>query len=437
MSVARENVEEMARVAPVPEDHVGESHPDRSRILLSPPDMSQLERNALLRAFDSGWVAPAGPEIEAFEREFAAYVGVPHAVAVSSGTAALHLALSILGVGARDEVATATMTFVASANAIRYTGATPVFVDSESRTWNMDAELLASELESRRRSGRQFAAVLAVDVFGRCAEYEKICWLCSEFGIPLIEDAAEALGSKYLGKPAGGFGDIGCFSFNGNKIITTGGGGMLVTSRREWADQARHLATQAREPVAHYEHERLGFNYRMSNPLAAIGRGQLSRLDDFISRRRACHAFYRETLEPVPGLHVVADPFGSESNCWLSCLSVDAAEFGATRDEVIEALSDQNIESRPVWKPMHLQPLYRDCQFLGSGFSDKFFETGVCLPSGSSLERADLSRITDVILGLARPNATQTCQNHGPTHVGLPGNVKNSRPASMVGAKIQ
>lgn len=372
------------------------------RIYLSPPDMSDLERNSLLRAFDSGWVAPVGPDLDAFESEFAEYVGVKHAVAVSSGTAALHLALCAVGVRGGDEVLTSTLTFVATANAIQYVGAQPVFVDSELRSWNLDPILLEEELECRHRDGRQVAAVIAVDVFGQCAEYELINQVCASYGVPLIEDAAESLGARYHGDPAGTLGQIGCFSFNGNKIITTSGGGMVVTDDESCGEYIRHLATQAREPALHYEHRQLGYNYRLSNLLAAVGRGQLRRLDSFIARRRAIFEYYRSRLNELPGLQFMPEPDGHFSTRWLTCVLIDESEFGASRDDVIAALAEQQIESRPVWKPMHLQPLYRDSPVRGGKVGERLFQTGLCLPSGSTLTDDQLSKITEIIRCIAR-----------------------------------
>ena len=377
-----------------------------ARIYLSPPDMSDVEREYLLRAFDSGWVAPVGPELDLFEQEFAAYHGVEHAVAVSSGTAALHLALNAIGIGPDDEVITSTLTFVATANAIRYTGAQPVFIDSERRTWNLDPNLLEEELRARHRDGRQVAAVIAVDILGQCADYQAIVELCSKYHVPLIEDAAEALGARYLDRPAGGFGQIGCFSFNGNKIITTSGGGMVITDDETLAQRIRHRATQAREPALHYEHRELGFNYRLSNLLAALGRAQLQRLDSFVNRRRAIFDHYRSELADLPGIEFMPEPDESFSTRWLTCLLIDELEFGASRDDVIAALDAAQIESRPVWKPMHLQPLYRKQPVCGGEVAADLFRKGLCLPSGSSLSAEELCRITEIIRQSRQPNGS-------------------------------
>ena len=376
------------------------------RVYLSPPHMSGNERELLLAAFDSNWIAPMGPDVEGFEREFAEAVGSKHAVAMSSGTAALHMALRVLGIQRGDFVATSTLTFVASANAIRYVGAIPVFIDSESKTWNLDPDLLAEELEESTRRGRPIRAVLVVDVLGQCAELEAIRKLCQFYEIPLIEDAAEALGATYKGRQAGTYGDIGCYSFNGNKIITTSGGGMLVTERDDFAEQARWLSTQARDPAPHYEHSQLGYNYRMSNLLAAVGRGQLGSLADRIDRRRANYEFYHDALADLPGIDFMPESDDGRCTRWLTCITVDADEFGATREDIRLALEEENIESRPLWKPMHLQPLHTDCRSRGGAVAERIFATGLCLPSGSDLSAADRTRVVGVIY--ATPERTIT-----------------------------
>ncbi len=368
-----------------------------SRIYLSPPHMSPAERELLLEAFDSNWIAPLGPHVEAFEREFAEKVGVKYAVALASGTSALHLALLILGIEPGDDVATSSLTFVATANAIRYVGANPVFIDSQTSSWNLDPDLLADELHEASLCGRPIKAVLAVDILGQCADYDAIQDLCKHYQIPLIEDAAESLGATYQGKPAGGFGDIGCFSLNGNKIITTSSGGMLVTSNKEWADRARFLATQARDPFPHYEHSEIGFNYRMSNLLAAVGRGQLSVLDERVQQRRENYRFYQQEIGNLPGIALAPELAAGKSTHWLSCITVDPVQFGATCEDIRLALERENIESRPVWKPMHMQPAYAQYRVRGGEVSEELFANGLCLPSGSSLTKSDLARIVGVI----------------------------------------
>jgi pyridoxal phosphate-dependent aminotransferase EpsN len=367
------------------------------RIHLSPPDVGPRERELLLDAFDSGWIAPLGPHVDAFEREFAAAVGVPHAVALSSGTAALHLGLQILGVGRGDEVITSTLTFAATANAICYVGATPVFLDVDRRTWTLDPDLLEEELAERARANRQVAAVMTVDLYGQCADYDRIQSICERYGVPLVEDAAEALGASYRGTNAGAFGEWAAFSFNGNKIITTSGGGMLVSHRREVVERARHLSTQARQPAAHYQHEDVGYNYRLSNLLAAVGRGQLAGLDEKIVRRRQINEVYREALAAQPGIEFMAEADYGRSNAWLTCVTVDAATFGIDREAIRLYLETRNIESRPVWKPMHLQPVFEHCRTRGGAVAQELFENGLCLPSGSSLSVEDQTLVISCI----------------------------------------
>ena len=368
-----------------------------SRIYLSPPHMSEDDFRMLSEAFDSNWIAPLGPHVDAFEQEFAQKVGVEHAVALSSGTAALHLAMIAVGVQPGDEVITASLTFVATANAIRYCGAKPVFLDSQRSSWNLDPTLLENELRRAAESGRLPAAVLAVDVFGQCADYATIRKLCQEFEVPLIEDAAESLGATYRGKPAGSLADIACFSFNGNKIITTSGGGMLATSNKAWADRARFLSTQARLPGAHYEHKDVGFNYRLSNLLAAVGRGQLSTLDEKVDKRRAVFRHYESTLGSLPGIEMMPELADCRSTRWLTCVLIDREKFGCEPEDVRLALEVENIEARHIWKPMHLQPVNADCRMVGGAVCEDIFHRGLCLPSGSSLTRSEQARIVNIV----------------------------------------
>ena len=370
------------------------------RIYLSPPNATENERNLILDAFDSNWLAPLGPHVDAFEEEFAKKTGCKYAVAVSSGTAALHLALKIIGVEKEDEVLTSSFTFIATANAIRYLDAKPVFIDCEAKTWNMDPTLLEKELIACRKKKKMPAAVLVVDVLGQCADFGAIAKLCENYDVPLIEDAAEALGASFKGCPAGSFGSIGCFSFNGNKIITTSGGGMLVTNSKAWAEQARYLATQARQPAAHYEHKDVGFNYRLSNLLAAFGRGQLARLDEIVAKRRANFEIYHASLANLPGVHFMPEPQDYLSTRWLTCATFDPSLFGANREQIRLALERENIESRPTWKPMHLQPVNRDFRFQGGEQSEWIFNTGLCLPSGTALRAEDLNKICDIVKSL-------------------------------------
>jgi len=356
------------------------------------------ERELLLDAFDSNWIAPLGPHVDAFEHELAEYVGVGHATALASGTAALHLALQVLGVQTGDTVLTSSFTFIASANAIKYVGAQPVFIDSEHSSWNMDPQLLEEELRDRQRRGKLPAAVVVVDVIGQCADYNAIGSICREFNVPIIEDAAEALGASYRGARAGSFGDIACFSFNGNKIITTSGGGMLVSNNEAWVHRARKLATQARQPAPHYEHKEVGYNYRMSNLVAAVGRGQLERLDEIVEKRRANFGFYQDRLGDVPGISFMPEIDGGRATRWLSCILVDPDEFGATPEEIRQRLEGENIESRPTWKPMHMQPVFEGCRVRGGAVSEEIFAKGLCLPSGTGLREEDLERIVRLVL---------------------------------------
>lgn len=359
--------------------------------------MSPRERELLLDAFDSNWIAPLGPHVDAFEQEFAEKIGTRCAVALSSGTAALHLALKLVGVVQGDDVLVSTFTFAATANAVTYCGATPVFIDSEPNTWNMSPQLLEEELAERARANTLPKAVVSVDLYGQCCDYDPILAICNRYDVPLIEDAAEALGASYEGKPAGQFGKIAIFSFNGNKIITTSGGGMLVTDNDVWADRARFWSTQARDPAPYYQHTEIGYNYRMSNLLAAVGRGQLSVLDDRVASRRANFQFYSEQLSSLPGVDFMPEPEEAFSSRWLTCITIAPSDFGASREDVRLALEQENIESRPLWKPMHMQPVFAANPRRAVGFSEGLFENGLCLPSGSSLSPEDLGRVVTVI----------------------------------------
>jgi pyridoxal phosphate-dependent aminotransferase EpsN len=372
-----------------------------ARIHLSPPDLAGTELELLTDAVRSNWIAPLGPHVDAFEAEMCAALDVPHAVALSSGTAGLHLALAVLGVGAGDEVWCSTLTFAATANAIRYLGATPVFVDSDRATWNMDAGLLAEALDDAARRGALPKAVIAVDLYGQCADLEPIASACKKHGVALVEDAAEALGATYHGRPAGSFGDLSILSFNGNKIITTSGGGMLLGRDKPLIDRARYLATQAREPARHYEHTTIGYNYRLSNLLAAVGRAQLADLGRRVAARRATNAFYRRTLD-LPGWTFMPEASFGRSTFWLTCATIDPAVFGVDRDAVIDALAADQIEARPVWKPMHLQPVFAGVRRIGGGVAEALFAGGICLPSGSSLTDADRERVVAAVRARGR-----------------------------------
>lgn len=347
-------------------------------------------------AFASNWLSTVGPNIKAFEQEFETLIGLP-AVAVGSGTAAIHLGLRLLGVGLGDEVFCQDLTFVATANPIRYLGAEPVFIDSNHDTWNMDPEVLEHALRERANDNRLPRAVVAVDLFGQCADWQRILDICGSYRIPVLEDAAEALGGYYRGRPAGTWGDIGIFSFNGNKMITTTGGGMLVSHNREWVEKARHWSMQARDPGIAYEHSELGYNYRMSNLLAGVGRGQLEVLPLRVQQRRAIAYRYREAFSDVQGITPMPQADYGLHTHWLSCFLVDAPVFGHSRDKLIRILDAAGVESRPVWKPMHLQELYRGCSRHGGTVAEDLFARGICLPSSSSLTAEEQNYVVNVV----------------------------------------
>lgn len=366
-------------------------------ILLSPPHLGIQELEFVKEAFETNWIAPIGPHVDAFEKEFCDVVGARHAAAVSSGTAALHLALRLVGVERGDEVFCSTLTFIATANPILYQGATPVFIDSDRTSWNMDPALLCEALDQRAKQGKLPKAVVLVHLYGQSADIDPIRFACAQYNIPLIEDAAEVLGATYKGKAPGSFGKIGIFSFNGNKIITTSGGGMLVTDDEALATQARFLATQARDSAPHYQHSQIGYNYRLSNVLAGIGRGQLQVLAERVAARRQNFEGYRSALQQLPGVSFMPEaPFGTATR-WLSCLTVNPDRSGLTREHLRLALSADQIESRPVWKPLHLQPLFKDCEVIGGAVSAELFDRGLCLPSGSNLTEADRDRVIQKI----------------------------------------
>jgi dTDP-4-amino-4,6-dideoxygalactose transaminase len=371
------------------------------QILLSTPHLSEHEVGFVEEAFRSNWIAPLGPNVDAFERELAAHVGVAHAAAVSSGTAALHLALRLLGVEAGDVVFCSSLTFVASVNPVLYEGAKPVFIDSDPETWNMSPAVLERALEDADRAGRLPKAAIVVNLYGQSADMDPILALCERFGVTLIEDAAESLGASYRGRPSGSFGKLGVFSFNGNKIITTSGGGMLVSEDPALIEKARFLSTQSRDPAPWYQHSEIGYNYRMSNVLAGIGRGQLRVLENRVAARRAVFERYRDALAPFEEIRWMPEaPFGRATR-WLSVCLLDAARSGIGPAEFIGALSRSGIEARRVWKPMHQQPLFEGCSYYpleeGRSFADTAFAQGVCLPSGSNLTPAEQDRILRAI----------------------------------------
>ena len=357
----------------------------QNRIYLSPPHMSGEEWKLVQEAFESNWIAPAGPHLAAFEQQMCEYTGSQYAVALASGTAALHLGLKVLGVQADDEVVVSDLTFAGSVNPISYLNAKPVFIDSETKSWNMDPNLLADFLKRRAAENRLPKVVMPVHLYGQTADIDAILELCARYDVLLVEDAAEAVGATYKGRSAGTMGRFGMLSFNGNKIITTSGGGMLITDDEQLATKVRYLSTQAREPLPYYEHLEVGYNYRLSNVLAAIGCGQLKVLEDRVEKRRAIFDYYRGHLGELPGIDFMPDAGWGRHTRWLSVITVDPAEFGATSEEIRLALERHNIELRPVWKPMHQQPVFAEYEFVGSGVSTDLFERGLCLPSGTNM----------------------------------------------------
>jgi dTDP-4-amino-4,6-dideoxygalactose transaminase len=369
------------------------------RIWLSSPHLGEEETAFVEDAFRTNWIAPLGPHVDGFERDLAACVGVPHAAALSSGTAAIHLGLLLLGVQPGDTVFCSSLTFVASCNPIRYCGAEPVFIDSEPGTWNMSPAALERAFAQAARDNRLPRCVMVVNLYGQSADMDALLPLCERHGVPVLEDAAESLGALYKGRASGSFGKLAVYSFNGNKIITTSGGGMLVARDEALVARARKLATQAREPAAHYEHTEIGFNYRMSNVLAGIGRGQLRVLPQRVERRRRVFEIYREQLADIAQIEWMPEPQGWRSTRWLSCFALAGSNAQAERDRVLRSLERHSIEARPVWKPMHRQPLYKDAPYFphaeGDDVAARLFDAGICLPSGSNLSDADLDRVID------------------------------------------
>lgn len=374
-----------------------------SRVYLSPPDMDGDEIEAVREAFESGWITSLGPAVRAFERDMCERIGCRHALALSSGTAALHLAVRCLEVGRGDRVLCSSLTFVATATPILYQRATPVFIDSERDSWNLDPDLLEQELARSSAANERPAAVIVADIFGQCAHYGRIERICREYEVPLIEDAAEALGAECEGEPAGRFGRCAVFSFNGNKIITTSGGGMLVSDDGALVERARHLSTQARDPAPHYEHSDYGYNYRMSNLLAALGSAQLARLDRRVARRREIFEAYVAGLDDLAGVEFMPQPPWSRSNRWLTCVVLDPDAFGADREQVRTALEAENLEARPLWKPLHLQPVFADAPRVGGAVAEDLFARGLCLPSGSRMTPAEQQRVIETVRAAARP----------------------------------
>lgn len=386
------------------------------KIWLSSPHMGGSELDYIQKAFEENWISPLGPNVDGFEQDLSDYTGIPHVAALSSGTSAIHLSLVLLGVEAGDEVLCQSMTFAASANPVTYRGARPVFVDSEADTWNMDPELLKQAIEDRiKESGKKPKAIIPVHLYGMSGRISEIMEIAGEYNIPVIEDAAESLGSHINGKMTGTFGNLGVLSFNGNKIITTSGGGAIVSDNEEYIKKARFLATQARDDAPHYQHSEIGYNYRMSNISAGIGRGQMEVLDERVAQRRAVHEYYFEALKGTwlklgirnsklgirnssqRGIYFLKEPEGYFSNRWLTTIIVNPEEAGVSREDIRLELEEENIQARPLWKPMHMQPVFKDALFYGNGLSEWLFEYGLCLPSGSNLEEEDLKRVVGVI----------------------------------------
>ncbi|MDY0404715.1 aminotransferase class I/II-fold pyridoxal phosphate-dependent enzyme [Virgibacillus sp. 179-BFC.A HS] len=380
---------------------------DNNRIFLSSPHMSGKEQKYIQEAFDTNWIAPLGTNVQCMEKELAAYNDVEDAAVLSSGTAAIHLALRLLGVGPGDIVFCSSLTFVASVNPVLYQGATPVLIDSEPETWNMSVAALKAAFRDAEMKGQLPKAVIIVNLYGQPAKMDELLEVCNAYNVPVIEDAAESLGSEYKGRKSGSFGNFGVFSFNGNKIITTSGGGALVSNDKPALKKARFLATQARDQAPHYQHSELGYNYRMSNIVAGIGRGQLEVLDERVRARREIFHRYYEAFGNIQGIQFQTELAESKSNRWLTALTIDPIQTGVTRDDVIEKLADANIEARPVWKPMHLQPLFENAAYFPHddySVSDNLFANGICLPSGSNMNRADQNRVISIIKDIFQCN---------------------------------
>ena len=371
---------------------------DDKYIFLSPPHMSGLELEFIKEVFETNYIAPLGPMVDAFEGEFSKKTGIPYSLAVSSGTAALHLALRVIGVGHGDEVIASSLTFIGSITPIIFQGATPVFIDSERESWNVSVDLLAEEIELSKRRGKLPKAVIPTDLYGQCADMDRILEICKPYDIPVISDSAESLGASYKERSAGAGAKAAIFSFNGNKIVNTSGGGMLVSDDQKMIDMARFLSQQARDDAPHYEHSQIGYNYRMSNVLAAIGMAQLKVLDERVEEKRRIFNHYKDALGRVRGIEFMPEASYGRSNRWLTVIVITPEEFGVDRETIRLKLKEHRIESRPIWKPMHMQPVFKGCRKKVSGVSEDLFNRGLCLPSGTAMTDNDLDRIVSVIL---------------------------------------
>ncbi len=369
----------------------------KNRIYLSPPHMGGTEQNFVKQAFDSNFIAPLGPQVNGFEEEFSKLSGLAHCAALSSGTAAIHLALRILDVQPDDVVIASSLTFIGSVTSVKFLGAEPCFIDADYKSWNMDPDLLAEAVNYYISIGKKPKAVIPTDLYGQCADYDRILEILEPHDIPLIVDAAESVGATYKGEHAGKRALMAAYSFNGNKIITTSGGGLLASDNKEYIDRARWLSQQAKEPLPYYEHIELGYNYRMSNVLAAIGRGQLEVIQDRVTRKREIFDYYKNELEGCAGISFMPEAEYGKCNRWLTVILVDEDLFGANPEQIRLALEDENIESRPVWKPMHMQPLFEDCKTFGGKVGEDLFKRGLCLPCGTAMTQVDLDRTVEAI----------------------------------------
>lgn len=374
---------------------------NNKRIFLSPPHMGGQELEFVKQAFESNYIAPLGPHVDAFEREFSEIVGIPHAAAVSSGTSAMHLALRLLDVGPGDDVIAPSFTFIGGVSPVVFQGAKLSFIDCEKESWNMDPDLLAEELSFRNKQGRLPKAVISADILGQPADLDRILACCNQYHIPVVSDSAEALGATYKGRHAGKGSGFVVYSFNGNKIITTSGGGMLASDDGHLIKKAKFLSQQARDPAPHYEHTQIGYNYRMSNIVAAIGRGQLRVLDERVEKKRWICDYYRKALADIPGIEFMPEASYGRATRWLTVILITPEDFGSDREAVRQTLEKEDIESRPVWKPMHMQPVFRECYMRGGSVCEDVFNRGLCLPSGTAMTEQDLSRIVGIIRRLS------------------------------------